>query len=350
MTLHRVDWPRVRELFEGALAIPTSERHAYLETACRTSAEIRQQVRHMLESHQAASGFLERVPELPSIDQAVAWLDGVSLGPYKLISPLGAGGMGVVFKALDMRLDRTVAIKLFFARIPGRPCHVNASDQEARVIAALNHPNVCTLFDIGESPPIDAVSREPIRFLVMEYIEGATLDLAEVPVQADRVVEIADQVSEALNAAHAAGVVHRDIKPQNIMLTPAGRVKVLDFGIAQLDRVRAESWWSGFTRSGTETGAMPGTLPYMSPEQLCRGPVTTSSDIFSLGVVLYQLLAGRHPFGADGECAPTEVLAQALCFRPVTRLHSLQAGDSATTRQRDSTDARTRSYPATECR
>ena len=144
--------------------------------------------------------------------------------------------MGVVFRALDTRLDHTVAIKILSAQVVGHSLARERFEQEARAIAALNHPNICTLFDIGESSGTDPIGPEPIRFLVMEYVEGTTLDLAGVPPEAGRVADIAAQVCDALQAAHTRGIVHRDIKPQNIMLTPDNRVKVLDFGIAKLDQ------------------------------------------------------------------------------------------------------------------
>ena len=348
MLVHPDDWPRVRELFEGALALPASERHGYLETACRTNIAIREQVERMLESHQKASGCLEGSSELTSTDTTGADFERRCLGPYQLVSRLGAGGMGVVFRALDTRLDRTVAIKLLSTQVVGHSLARERFEQEARAIAALNHPNICTLFDIGESPGIDPISPEPIRFLVMEYVEGTTLDLAGVPPEPVRVADIAAQVCEALHAAHTRGIVHRDIKPQNIMLTPDGRVKVLDFGIAKLDQRGGESSQNDLTRPRTRTGAILGTLPYMSPEQLCGEPVTAPSDIFSLGVVLYQLLTGtasvrrRRRFRSATSVRAGSPLADG---GPVA---SLAAGCSAAARGCDFADAGARPRAATD--
>jgi serine/threonine-protein kinase len=158
----------------------------------------------------------------------------------------------------------------------------------------------------------------------MEYVAGTTLDLAGVPPEPVRVARIAAQVCEALDAAHARGIVHRDIKPQNIMLTPDGRVKVLDFGIAKLDQRRGESSQNDLTKPRTRPGAILGTLPYMSPEQLCGESVTASSDIFSLGIVLYQLLTGTHPFGADEGPDQRQAYVRSLLSRTASPLHRLQ--------------------------
>jgi serine/threonine protein kinase/tetratricopeptide (TPR) repeat protein len=318
------DWPRVRELFEGALALPASEWHDYLESACRTDIAIREQVERMLESHQKARGFLEGSPELTSNDTTGAAIEGRRLGPYQLVSRLGEGGMGVVFRAFDTRLDRTVAIKLLSAEVVSHSLTRERFEQEARAIAALNHPNICTLYDIGESAGIDPIVPEPIKFLVMEYVEGTTWDLAGVPPEPVRIAGIAAQVCDALHAAHARGIVHRDIKPQNIMLTPDGRVKVLDFGIAKLAPLGGESSSNDLARPRTRTGTILGTLPYMSPEQVCGEPVTAPSDIFSLGVVLYQLLTGKHPFCVDEGSNQRQTFVRALLSQTVVPLHRLE--------------------------
>jgi serine/threonine protein kinase len=211
---------------------------------------------------------------------------GTRLGAYETLALLGAGGMGEVYKARDTRLHRTVAIKVLPAHVAHDPEARERFEREARAVAALNHPHICTLHDIGEAATAD--SDEPMRFLVMEFVEGATINVVgDRPMAAERVADIGAQVCDALDAAHAVGIVHRDIKPLNIMLTPRGQVKVLDFGVAKLlprfnaDGADGAQPTDAATR--TRTGLVMGTLAYMSPEQVCGDPVSSASDIFSLG-------------------------------------------------------------------
>jgi TolB-like protein/Tfp pilus assembly protein PilF/predicted Ser/Thr protein kinase len=199
---------------------------------------------------------------------------GMRLGPYELIAPLGAGGMGEVFKAKDTRLGRTVAIKVL------RSAHTDRFEQEARAIAALNHPHICTLHDIGPN------------YLVMEYVEGSPLRGPMPPAEAMR---LALQIAGALEAAHAKGIIHRDLKPENIIVTPVG-VKLLDFGLAKLEPV-AET--DETIVNETLAGTILGTIAYMSPEQVEGKPADGRSDIFSFGLVLYEMLSGRQAFRGE---------------------------------------------------
>src|SRR5580658_3324908 len=203
-----------------------------------------------------------------------AWTPGFPLGPYVLLSPIGAGGMGEVWKARDTRLNRMVAVK----RLKGR--HSARFEQEARAIAALNHPHICQIHDIGQD------------FLVLEYIDGRPL---KAGVDVDEAVRLATQIAEALDAAHRKGVVHRDLKPANIMVTSEGSVKLLDFGLAK------QKAGSGETLTQTETieGTVMGTAAYMAPEQAEGKPLDARSDIFSFGTVLYELLSGRQAFHGE---------------------------------------------------
>ena len=198
-------------------------------------------------------------------------IPGQRLGPYELVGPIGAGGMGEVYKATDTRLGRTVAIKTL------RPEHMERFEREARAIAALNHPHICTLHDIGPD------------YLVMEYVEGKPLS---GPLPVDEAVRTALQIADALEAAHRAGVIHRDLKPANILVTQAG-VKLLDFGLAKM--LVAEPHDDSVTAS--QGGMVFGTVAYMSPERLEGNPTDERSDIFSFGLVLYELLGGRKAFG-----------------------------------------------------
>jgi serine/threonine protein kinase len=199
---------------------------------------------------------------------------GDHLGPYEILEPLGAGGMGQVWKARDTRLNRTVAIKTSNKGFTER------FQREAQAIAALNHPHICTLHDIGPD------------YLVMELVEGKPI---AGPLPIDEVLKFAGQILDALDAAHRRGITHRDLKPGNIMLGKNG-VKVLDFGLAKFDRSASTLNDATLTMPLTSEGAIMGTLQYMAPEQLEGKEADARSDIFSFGVVLYELIAGERPF------------------------------------------------------
>src|SRR5438874_666749 len=209
---------------------------------------------------------------------------GTCLGPYEILAPIGAGGMGEVYKARDTRLGREVAIKVSAQQFTER------FEREARAIAALNHPNICTLYDVGPN------------YLVMEYIEGATL---AGPIPMAEALPIARQIAEALEAAHEKGIVHRDLKPANIKVTGDGKVKVLDFGLAKAfdnDTRNAGSDPANsptLTISATRVGMILGTAGYMSPEQARGVPVDKRADIWAYGVVLYEMLTGREMFAGE---------------------------------------------------
>jgi serine/threonine protein kinase len=199
---------------------------------------------------------------------------GTRVGPYEILALLGSGGMGEVYKATDTRLGRTVAIKFL------KGAYTDRLDREARAIAALNHPHICTIHDVGAD------------YLVMEYLEGAPLGS---PVPLENAIRLALQIAAALEAAHAKGIVHRDLKPGNIFVTQAG-VKLLDFGLAKL---RGGQDGSDDTLSMTQAGTVVGTAAYMSPEQAQAKPLDARSDIFSFGLVLYEMLSGQRAFAAD---------------------------------------------------
>jgi eukaryotic-like serine/threonine-protein kinase len=229
---------------------------------------------------------------------------GARLGPYKVLSLIGAGGMGEVWLATELRLGRRVALKLLPADLTRDPVRIQRFEQEARAASALNHPNVCTIHALGETD-------EAQLYIAMEYVEGDTLRqrLATSRLSLREALDIAIQVAAALSAAHAAGIVHRDIKPENVMLRPDGVVKVLDFGLAKLSAVGPPG--ADTTRLGvnTDAGTVVGTAAYMSPEQARGQPVDARTDIWSLGVLLYEMVAGRSPFaGPSG----TDVLAAIL--------------------------------------
>ena len=217
---------------------------------------------------------------------------GATLGPYRILAPLGAGGMGEVYRAHDLRLGRDVAIKVILTELARDPERIRRFEQEARAAGALSHPNVCAIHDIG--------THDGAPFVVMELLEGETLrarlDSGPIPVR--KAIEYAVQVAHGLAAAHEKGIVHRDLKPENLFLTKDGRVKVLDFGLAKLTRpeLLAQAGEQPASVMTTGSGAILGTVGYMSPEQV-RGEATDArSDLFALGAILHELLAGRRAF------------------------------------------------------
>ena len=218
-------------------------------------------------------------------------LPGTRVGPYEVLSPLGAGGMGEVFRARDHRLAREVAVKFLPEQTAQAQAAVDRFIREARAASALNHPNIVTIHEIGDS--------DSGRYLVMELVQGRTLrEIAKEGPSIEAAGRIGAQIAKALAVAHAAGIVHRDIKPENVMVREDGYVKVLDFGLARLLPAAVEGD-GGVTTAGSGPGLLLGTLRYMSPEQACGDPAGAPSDVFSLGMVLYELVTGQHPFGAD---------------------------------------------------
>ena len=222
---------------------------------------------------------------------------GTQLGPYEIVSAIGAGGMGEVYKARDTRLDRTVAIKVLPEHVAADPDMKQRFEREARTVAALSHPHICTLYDVGE--------HEGRPFIAMELLEGQVLSqrMSSHAVRPEQVVEWVLQVADGLAAAHAKGIVHRDIKPGNIFITAGESAKVLDFGLAKASSLEREvERTEGFDRPTaleaplTTPGMALGTVAYMSPEQVYGEALDTRTDLFSLGVVLYQLATGALPF------------------------------------------------------
>ena len=269
-------WREVEQLYRSALEQEPARRDSFLAEACKGDADLRRDVESLLAQHGPAGAIAE-------IETRIAWNPGETLGPYKILKILGAGGMGTVHAALDTRLERKVAVKVCHERFGGR------FDREARAISALNHPNICTLYDVGPN------------YLVMELVEGETLgDLLLRGVPDERVLSIAKQVLEALAAAHAAGIIHRDLKPANIMVRGDGYVKVLDFGLAkQMPAGAAIQRENSATQDASLPGQILGTMAYMSPEQIAGKGVDQRSDLFAFGIILYEMLAGRHPWSRD---------------------------------------------------
>ena len=228
---------------------------------------------------------------------------GTRLGPYEITAQIGAGGMGEVYRARDTRLDRTVAIKMLPSHVAANPDVRQRFDREARAISSLNHPHICSLYDVGHQAGID--------FLVMEYVDGETLaerlsrsGAAKVPaLRVEEVLRYGIEIADALDKAHRQGIIHRDLKPANIMLTKSG-VKLLDFGLAKL-RGDSAPVIDGLTRSASLTGqgTILGTLQYMAPEQLEGKHADARTDIFAFGTMLYEMATGKKPFEGTSQAS-----------------------------------------------
>jgi serine/threonine protein kinase len=234
-------------------------------------------------------------------------LPGTWLGPYEILTVVGAGGMGEVYKARDRRLDRDVAVKVLAASLTESAHARERFRREARAVAALQHPNICTIYDVGEEADGHA-------YLVMELLHGETVHrrVARGPLEIQRVLDLGIALADALDAAHAAGIVHRDIKPANILLTDRGP-KILDFGLAKPAPLSATPTQSTMAASPplTQAGSMVGTMAYMSPEQLQGVDLDTRTDLFSFGLVLYELATGKPAFdGATGPLIAAAILQQ----------------------------------------
>src|SRR6266545_6871955 len=304
----------IEEIFLAALDQQPDQVSAFLDTACEGDAVLRREVEALLTSDQRAGRFIERsavglATKIIQNGQADS-LVGETIGHYRISEPIGTGGMGEVYLATDIVAGRKAALKLLPFRFTGDAERLKRFQQEAHAVVGLNHPNILTVYEIGED--------HSIHYIASELIEGETLRerLKCGPMQLSEAVDVAIQVASALAAAHQAGIVHRDIKPENIMLRPDGYVKVLDFGIAKLAEQELPTTMprnEALLLVETNLGAVLGTVRYMSPEQACGGQVDNSTDIWSLGVVLYEMLTGHAPFTGD---TPSEVMSAILEKEP----------------------------------
>jgi len=307
-------WKQINELFQLAVERPAEERTGFLDDACRGDQGLRREVESLLDSHARVENFIESpafeaAPELLPNDWTSA-LVGELIGHYRIESLIGVGGMGEVYLARDERLGRKVALKLLPKRFTADESQLSRFKAEARSASALNHPNILTVYEIG--------TEGNRQFIATEFIEGTTLraSLARGKMNLHTAVGIAVQIASALAAAHDAGVVHRDIKPENIMVRPDGYAKVLDFGIAKLNerKVTGDGKETETTTLGqTGPGLVLGTARYMSPEQARGQKVDARTDIWSLGVVLYEMIEGKPPFSGE---TPSDCIASILTTEP----------------------------------
>jgi serine/threonine protein kinase len=308
-------WQQIESLFYAALACPPPEHQRLLNQTCSADAALRQEVESLIAAHdQAGSMISSPALELaaPIITEAAsATLAQTTLGPYRVLSRLGSGGMGDVYLAYDTRLGRKIALKTLPDSFTKDHQRVLRFQQEARTASALNHPNIITVYEVGQA--------QGVQVIATELVEGETLRraLSSGGIRLARALDVALQVAGALAAAHEAGIVHRDIKPENIMLRPDGVVKVLDFGLAKLTETQATSVYieaPAIANIDTDPGTVIGTAHYMSPEQARGRQVDARTDIFSMGVILYEMTAGRMPF--EGKTA-ADAIASILEKEPL---------------------------------
>ncbi|HEX8136634.1 MAG TPA: protein kinase [Pyrinomonadaceae bacterium] len=305
-------YQHIKELFHSALERPAEERPAFLAEACGDDTALRAKVEALIAADEQPGSFMDAPAYAVAAEmltqRATGSLVGQSIGHYQVMALLGSGGMGDVYLARDMRLGRKVALKLLPDYLTDDEFRVGRFKQEARAASALNHPNVLTIYEIEE---VDGR-----YFIATEFVEGETLrqHLKDGSLCQGEALEVAAQIASALSKAHTAGIVHRDIKPENIMLDAEGRVKVLDFGLAKYTRPLSSVADDASTEVvNTVPGMLMGTTAYMSPEQVRGLAVDARTDIWSLGVVLYEMLAGRAPFRGQ---TPSDTLAAILEREP----------------------------------
>ncbi len=332
-------WQQIEELFQQASEIAPDHRASLLAQACDGDAELRREVEALLKDESRIKSFLKE-PVIARVAAEFAApsdesLSGQHIGRYEIRTRIGAGGMGEVWKAWDPKLRREVAIKILPPEFAAEPERIARFQQEARAASALNHPNILTIYEDGQVTKPDGA----LHFIVTEFIEGQTLrDYLAQPTRSWRdAVLIATQIASALSAAHTADLIHRDIKPENIMVQANGQVKVLDFGIAKLTGLRNAEF--GLRNDETPTlshsaspnpqsenpqwtapGARLGTIRYMSPEQARGESLDVRTDIFSLGTVLYELLAGQRPYGNVPDDEMMRQLTDTNEIEPVSKL------------------------------
>lgn len=294
----KTEWNKAKKIFGDARKLAPAERSTFLDRVCADDEETRLEVESLLNFYDETDDFLEQ----PLISNATEWLnveqtqnaEGKNFGNYEIIKQIGVGGMGEVYLAADKKLDRKVAIKILYEKFAKHESNLQRFIQEAKSASALNHPNILVIHEIGVS--------EKAHYIVSEFVEGKTLRevLSEKSLLLTDVLDISIQITNALTVTHAAKIVHRDIKPENIIIRPDGLVKILDFGLAKLVEQKVTGMEnSTLKQNQTAKGIILGTINYMSPEQAKGKKVDEQTDIFSLGIVIYEMLTGKTPFAGE---------------------------------------------------
>lgn len=290
------NWQEIDQIFHSALKYPQAERGIFLEQACGSNEALRLEIESLLAAHEQAGSFFETAPARVAAEflaeEKSKSMEGCTLGRYQITSLLGAGGMGEVYRAIDIRLDRGVAIKILPQHLAQDYKALERFEREAKAVAALSHPNILAIHDFG--------TEQDVSYAVMELLEGETLRscLKRSRLSWRKSIEIAVSIAEGLAVAHAKGITHRDLKPENIFLTIDGQVKILDFGLARVkpSAQSAEASLQSTITQISSPGLVMGTLGYMSPEQIRGEEADAPSDIFSLGCVLYEMVTGQQIF------------------------------------------------------